>query len=157
MTQTVVIRSAQPSDAKQAAEFVFDILRSYNIKPDPDWLDRDIVTFGSGDHSRVREFAADFQGQVVGVATLNLDSHPKNEGLCTALYVRENFRAQGIGRRLLERVVEEAANLGCTKIRLETRSIFREAVRLYENMGWKRGPDLPSGYGPDRTYFFDLS
>ena len=27
---------------------------------------------------------------------------------------------------------------------------------LYESTGWVRGPDLPPGYGPDRTYSLDI-
>jgi hypothetical protein len=53
--------------------------------------------------------------------------------------------------------VDAARGRGYQRITLETRTAFEEAVHLYEATGWQRGPDLPPGYGPDRTYVLDLT
>ena len=68
-----------------------------------------------------------------------------------------NFDGVHLGHRaVLARAVEEARARGYRRIELETRTIYREAVHLYEATGWLRGPDLPPEHGPDRTYALDL-
>jgi len=50
--------------------------------------------------------------------------------------VTDNFRNQGIGRKLLERVVELAAETGCSKVTLEVREDNANARHLYNSLGF---------------------
>jgi GNAT superfamily N-acetyltransferase len=149
-----VIRRAVPEDGPPVREFVFATLRSYGIEPDPDGLDADIVAFGTAGDGPVAEFVAEIDGRPVGSVALS----PHDEGVAwlSKLFVDAAFRGRGLGRALLTRAVEEARARGNRRIDLETRTIFREAVGLYEATGWTRGPDLPPGHGPDRTYSLRL-
>jgi GNAT superfamily N-acetyltransferase len=51
---------------------------------------------------------------------------------------------QARGRRIAERVLEElqaaAAELGCSRLLLETGTAQPEAIRLYERLGWQPVP-----------------
>lgn len=155
MTEAIKLRAALPVDSTDAQRIVFGILRSYGIEPDPDHLDREIVNFGANDPKIVREFSATVNEKLVGVCTLKLAADPRG-ALITSLFVDPEARGRGIGRSLLIQAVMEAQKIGLKRLTLETRQMFKEAIRLYESCGWKRGPDLPEGYGPDRTYFLDL-
>jgi GNAT superfamily N-acetyltransferase len=53
------------------------------------------------------------------------------------LYVRPGFRGSGLGRRLGERVVREAASLGYAAMRLDTLRRLEAARDLYESMGFR--------------------
>jgi GNAT superfamily N-acetyltransferase len=53
------------------------------------------------------------------------------------LAVRPGYRGQGIGRRLLEAVIEEGRTLGCCKITLETQE-RNPAQKLYRSVGFAR-------------------
>jgi len=58
------------------------------------------------------------------------------------LYVRPEGRNAGLGRRLAERAVEEAATLGYSRLVLSTiPAAMAAAVRLYESLGFREtGP-----------------
>jgi GNAT superfamily N-acetyltransferase len=54
------------------------------------------------------------------------------------LYVRPDFRGKGIGRKLATRVIQEARGIGYSRMRLDTLSSLKEAVSLYESLGFRR-------------------
>jgi putative acetyltransferase len=148
------IRRAVPDDGPSVREFVFATLRSYGIEPDPEGLDADVVAFGTAGDGPTAEFVAEVDGRAVGSVALS----PRAEGVAwlSKLFVDAAHRGRGLGHALLTRAVEEARTRGYRRIDLETRTIFREAVGLYEATGWIRGPDLPPAHGPDRTYSLEL-
>ena len=69
-------------------------------------------------------------------------------------YVDTSYRGRGFGRALLEHVICEAKTHGFYQVDLITRTIFEQAVHLYESLGWVRGPNLPprAGADPGPTY-----
>lgn len=137
---------------------MFATLRSYGIEPDLEGLDSDVVAFGTAGEGPALEFVAEVAGRVAGAVVVSpVDGADARTAHLSKLFVDAAYRGQGLGRALLEHAVAEARSRDYGAITLETRAIFREAVRLYESNGWVRGPDLPPGHGPDRTYSLDLS
>ena len=53
------------------------------------------------------------------------------------LYVRPGFRRKGLGRILAEKVIAEAVRLGYSTMFLDTFEKFREAISLYESLGFE--------------------
>jgi putative acetyltransferase len=56
------------------------------------------------------------------------------------MYVRPEFRGQGLGRRILEHLTRHATSRGITLLRLETGIHQLEAITLYERQGFRRIP-----------------
>ena len=91
-------------------------------------------------------YLAEADGQIVGfVAGSVREGHdtcimPDGQAYLEIddLYVRPEFRAQGIGRRLLDKVLEEAKARGVRKafIYSSTKDLFR-AMRFYESAGFQ--------------------
>jgi GNAT superfamily N-acetyltransferase len=54
------------------------------------------------------------------------------------LFVREDFRALGLGKKLIEKLIEEARLIGYKKLRLDTYPPkMSKAVKIYESYGFR--------------------
>jgi len=149
-----IIRRARPDDGPPVRAFVFTTLRSYGIEPDPEGLDADVMAFGTHGDGPIDELVAEIGGLAVGSVALS----PQDEavGHLSKFFVDARYRGRGLGRLLLAEAMAAGRARGYRRLELETRTAFREAIHLYETTGWVRGPDLPPGYGPDRTYTLQL-
>lgn len=62
----------------------------------------------------------------------------KEAGVCEMkrLYVRPAFRTFGIGRQLVQQLLQEAQQLQYQRMRLDTLDRLQPAIRLYEQFGF---------------------
>lgn len=84
--------------------------------------------------SRGRLYLASVDGNSAGVGALK----PVTEqlGEVKRMYVRPAFRGTGIGRRILEQLIDDAREMRYDAIRLETMSYMTEAQSLYRSLGF---------------------
>jgi L-amino acid N-acyltransferase YncA len=81
---------------------------------------------------------AESAGSVVGWGSLNVfNARPAYQHVADfSVYVERGWRGRGVGRRLLERLVEMARAIGYHKMVLSTFPTNASGVRLYENLGF---------------------
>jgi GNAT superfamily N-acetyltransferase len=75
------------------------------------------------------------------VAALKPLSHDDSE--LKRMYVRPAFRGLGIGRQLIEYVIEEARALGYRTVQLNSIDFMADAHRLYRSAGFVDGQSYP--------------
>ena len=75
------------------------------------------------------------------VACAGLRRLPDGSGEVKRMYVVPDARGHGLGRRMLERLEQEASGLGYTRLRLDTGAQLTEAKELYRNAGYQEIDD----------------
>ena len=98
----------------------------------------------------VRFFVARVAGRVVGCCALRVSG---DEGELKRLYVDPAGRGQGLGRRLVSAVEQQARQEGVRVVRLEAGIHQPEALALYRAEGHVERAHFPP-YGPDPLSVF---
>jgi GNAT superfamily N-acetyltransferase len=149
-----IIRRATLADGDAVRTIVFDTMREYGVEADPDGIDRDVMMFG---HSApgIMAFVVEVDGCVVGSVIVT----PRGNGRATLskFFLSDAHRGRGIGRTLLETAVTAARDAGLVGLDLDTKSVFREAIHLYETTGWKSIPQTDPDSPCELLYSLELT
>ena len=92
-----------------------------------------------------RLLVARLEGEVIGCAAVR----PLTEGRCELkrLYVRPPYRGMHVGRRLAERAIQEAKEIGYTQMLLDTLDMLQDSIALFHKLGFAETISL---YGPPK-------
>lgn len=133
----IVVRSATNDDCERVQKLVFGVLREYGLAPDLEGTDRDIADIEVHYINRggVFELIEDRQGNLLGTCGLYPMSAETVE--LRKMYFAKELRGRGMGKETLARMIEKARETGYKKIYLETASVLKEAVHLYEKFGFQ--------------------
>lgn len=89
-----------------------------------------------GDYSPPRGclLSATYKDKIIGCVALR----PLNNKICEMkrLYVKPEFRGLGIGKKLVQRIIEKAKELNYNYMRLDTIEFMEEAIKLYKSLGF---------------------
>lgn len=149
----LILRRATPADAAEAARIIAAALAEYGLPFDPEGRDADVATFGAKeDHDDYVAVARGEDGRVIGVASVGPQGH---EGVAwiSKIFVAKDARRRGAGRALLEAAHQAARARGFREVGLRTRVIFREAIALYESVGYARREDPAAIEAGDLVYY----
>lgn len=97
------------------------------------------------------------EGAIVGCVALI----PMGNGVyeLSKMAVSPAMRGRGIGRRLLEHTIAEARAIGATGLFLGSNSILKDAVHLYESLGFRHVPPekLPEMHYARANVFMEMA
>jgi len=101
-------------------------------------------------------FLADVEGTTVGCVALI----PMGDGIyeLSKMAVSPAMRGQGIGRRVLEYAIAQAKALGAKSLFLGSNSVLKNAVHLYESVGFRHVPpdELPDMHYARADVFMEM-
>jgi len=151
----IIIRLASNADCERVQRLVFGVLREYGLAPDLEGTDRDIADIETHYIARggTFELIEDGQGNLLGTVGL----YPMNAEIVELrkMYFSPDLRGKGFGKKTLARMIEKARALGFKKIYLETATVLKEAVALYEKFGFEE-TDAKHTPRCDAAYFLVL-
>jgi GNAT superfamily N-acetyltransferase len=84
--------------------------------------------------SRARLYVAEIAGEPVGIGGLR--PLAADEAEIKRMYVRPSARGQGVGRAILQRLIDDAFALQYKTIRLDSAPFMHEAHALYRSFGF---------------------
>jgi N-acetylglutamate synthase-like GNAT family acetyltransferase len=152
----ISIRSATNSDCENIQKLVFGVLREFGLTPEPGGTDTDLNDIETEYIKRggLFEILEDKDGNLLGtVGLFPLDDETIE---LRKMYFDKSLRGRGFGKKILERMIEKSKESGFKKIYLETASILKEAVGLYEKYGFEPTTEGIHSERCDAAYFLDL-
>jgi ribosomal protein S18 acetylase RimI-like enzyme len=136
----VTLHRVRPEDWRSHRDLRLEMLLD---APDAFWTQHadvvDLDEAGWRDRiASVHHVQARIDGVPVGSAGLYEDPYdPPGTATLVAMYVTPRGRGRGVGRRLVEAVLAEAAARGSERVVLEVTSHNASAIALYEGMGFR--------------------
>jgi GNAT superfamily N-acetyltransferase len=153
---TPTLRRATAADSAAAFALVAAALVEFGLRPEPEGTDSDLADFERHYFSRGGDFAVliDSAGRLVGTCGLYAEANGDIE--LRKMYLAPEWRGRGQGRRLLDWAITRARELGFRRLRLETASVLRDAIALYERSGFVRDQSAPHTCRCDLAYVLPL-
>ena len=139
MTVTLALRPARASDAEPIC-----LIYNQGIEDRVATLETELRTpaerreWMAARGPRHPVIVAESAGSVVGWGSLNVfNARPAYQHVADfSVYVERGWRGHGVGRRLLERLIEMAREIGYHKMVLSTFPTNASGVRLYQGLGF---------------------
>lgn len=152
----IFVRSATNADCKKIQNLVFNVLREFGLEPETDGTDADLSDIEtyyikSGGLFEILENA---DGNLLG--TVGLFPVDEKTVELRKMYFDKSLRGRGFGKKMLERMIEKAGELKFKTVYLETASVLKEAVGLYEKYGFQPTTEGIHSARCDAAYFLDL-
>jgi GNAT superfamily N-acetyltransferase len=145
----VEIRKADAADVPAIADLLRSLGYFPHISAETPQATREHVrknlALCAADNSHLVLVARSLRGEFLGYGSVHwfpsfILAAP--EGYVSELFIRDKFRGQGIGSRLLETIKAEAQDRGCSRLMLlNLRSRESYQRRFYSGQGWEERPD----------------
>jgi putative acetyltransferase len=133
-----LIRSWEADDRLVAAQLIGSILAEYGLTWEPEGADRDVLQVEQCYQAVGGEFwVVEQQQQIVGTAAYYPISRGEKAVEIRKMYLASACRGQGLGKFLLHQLEQTIAAKGFQQIWVETASVLKEAVQLYERNGYQ--------------------
>lgn len=91
-------------------------------------------------------FILEDSGKVIGMGTLQ--RYKENVGQIKRMYIRPEYRGQGFGKKLLEKLVAAGKDREYSALRLDTGGFMDTAQHVYTSVGFKKIPEYTESEVP---------
>lgn len=150
------LRNATNADRDAVRELVFSVLAEYGLKNDPTGTDLDMDNIQASylDRGGIFEVVEADDGRIIGTVGL----YPLKDGVCELrkMYLAREARGTGLGKKLMERMLDRARALGFRRMALETAAPLVEAIGLYKRYGFEPTVEHELSARCDQAFALDL-
>ena len=138
--QNFIIRDWQKSDRTAAAHIISTVLSEYGLIWEAEGADRDVLEIEEYYLKTGGEFWViehkDKKDKILGTGAYYPINRGENAVEIRKMYFLPEIRGLGLGKYLLQELEKIIKNRGFKEIWIETASILKEAVQLYEDNGY---------------------
>jgi putative acetyltransferase len=136
--RTFRVRDWQPVDRQTAADLIASVLTEYGLGCEPCGADQDVLNVEKAYWETGGKFwVVEQANRLVGTAAFYPIARGSHAAEIRKMYLLPEARGQGLGRFLLKTLEATIAAQGYHEIWIETATVLKEAVRLYENSGYQ--------------------
>ena len=145
----MIIREARPDEYPTIGELRVNAYRALGLLPEGSEYIDTLRGFGFGTDCAVLVATDETGSALLGTIAIEWFDDPSSElardeteADVRAFAVAPQGQGQGVGRSLLQAVIERADKRGLRRLRLCTNPVMQAAQHLYETTGFSRTPDL---------------
>lgn len=136
--QGFTLRSWVPSDRRAAAMMIQSVLTEYGLGWEPQGADRDVLDVETHYLSTGGEFwVVTVDEALVGTGAYYPIHRGENAVEIRKMYLLPQVRGKGLGKFLLNQLEATITARGFKQIWVETASVLKAAVALYEQSGYQ--------------------
>jgi ribosomal protein S18 acetylase RimI-like enzyme len=129
-----VVRDVKPGDQEPVRELILDGMRErWGDAYDPS-VNRDLDDISASYLDRGAEVVVEIGGEIVATGTLQPDGDGR--GRLVRMSVDRAHRRQGLGRRVVEELVERAFQRGMIEVVVLTDTLWTSALGFYRSCGF---------------------
>ncbi|ACK66205.1 GCN5-related N-acetyltransferase [Rippkaea orientalis PCC 8801] len=133
-----LIRDWKESDRLDAAKVIETVLKEYGLPWQPEEADQDVLAIEQFYLAVEGEFwVVEHQSEIVGTAAYYPILKGNNAVEIRKMYLLPQVRGKGLGKYLLKALETTIKDRGYQEIFIETASLLKEAVKLYEDYGYQ--------------------
>lgn len=148
-----LIREWQPSDRPAVSDLVRTVLAEYGLGFEPEATDRDAIQVEDAYWKTGGAFwVIEREGQIVGSGGYHPSHRGEHAVELRKMFILADHRGKGLGRWLLQALERSAVEKGFGEMWLETASVLKDAIRLYERNGYQPSTGVET-QRCDRIYY----
>ncbi len=133
-----LIRDWLPQDRQQVIDLIASVLTEYGLGSEPQGADRDVYEVEKYYQQTGGEFWVIEQNQqLIGTAGFYPIKRGNRAVEIRKMYLLPEARGKGLGKFLLLQLEQIIKQKGFKEIWIETASVLKEAVQLYEHSGYE--------------------
>lgn len=129
-------RQGKADDENQILKLIEVVLSEYGLKLEKDGADKDVTNIDAYYINNNGWFqVVENEGTVIG----SVGVYKVNNEECELrkMYLYKEYQGKGIGKQLLNNAFSAAKELGFKYMTLQTNSVLKKAIPLYEKYGFK--------------------
>ncbi|MGB3405345.1 MAG: GNAT family N-acetyltransferase [Microcoleaceae cyanobacterium] len=134
-----IIRSWQPNDRENVVNLIASILAEYGLGSEPCGADEDVEKVEEFYFQKGGEFwVVEKSNNIVGTVAYYPIKRGNHAVEIRKMYLIPEVRGKGLGKFLLKELENKIKSQGFKEVYLETATVLKEAVKLYESCGYQQ-------------------
>lgn len=150
------IKIASNADTEIIKNIVFSVLKEYGLEPNQEGIDTDLDDIEASYINNNGYFGLIFDPNGKALGTFGLYNLDDDNCEIRKMYFLPKLRGKGWGKKIMKVLITKAIEKGYKNVVLETNSVLKEAISLYEKCGFEELNDYQLHSRCDKAYILKI-